>query len=691
MKKGFIELDIDKGLLFGLAGNGKTSALAVLLGLSPPDIRCSTPLMRRPITVIFMSVNKKMEWKERTPEQVRDIIAEVIRSRDPRQQAVVQIDASPASPDQQPSPTTASQSPQPTPEKTSSSTSQAAAKTTPSSEKKPTDRGQPEVGGDLASLLQSTEVDEGFVSLINSAPPSTEPILRVKQVVMVDSGGQLELLETLPVFLNGASKFAYVFKANESLDKRAMIRYFKDGKLVWEYEAPQTNEAIMKQCIRTMRSLNFKNPDIPSAKMLFLATHRDMVPAGKLPGVLESLHKRLRKILLPQFKEQLIYCNEEGEDFIFTMNAAQPDDEDRECGQAIRECLSKSEGREPVKVPLRWYSLYHRLLEVMNGLGKKVLPREQCWQVAESMDIDDESCEEALNFFNGLNVLFYYPTILPNLVFIDPQILLDKVSEVVDECHCMRQGKKLEPMVGEKLKFRNYGQVTEKFLSKFKTHYEPPLFTPKELITLMKGLLVLADMSEDTYFMPCLLRVVTSEVVRKHQVSGEKALAIHFPKSGPLMGMYCSTVAYLLSPNNTYPSAWEVVLNDMGNPDCLNRNVIKFSIPQKAGSISLIDHFTHFEIHVCTHPKKEAELWKLAHDAIFAGMKKAGKTIGYTNNTPVPAIICPTHSATPHPATPHPATVDGTVWTCSETTEVFGDVPPENTIPWLSLCDTHSE
>ena len=684
MKKGHIELDIDKGLLFGLAGTGKTSALDVLLKKYLQKLRCSTSLMRRPITVMFMSVDDKMDWKEWSKEKIKEIIAEIIRSRDPKQQAVAQSDASPASPDQQPSP---SQSPQPTPEKTSSSTS-AAGKTTPSSEKKPTDRGQPEAGGDLASLLQSTEVDEGFVSLINSAPPSTEPILRVKQVMISDSGGQLALLEMLPVFLNGASKFVYVFKAHESLDKRAMIQYFKDGKLVWEYEAPQTNEAYIKQCIRTMRSLNAKNPNIPPAKMLFLATHRDMVPAGKLPGVLESLHKRLKKILLPQFKEQLIYCNEKAEDFIFTMNAAMPDDEDRKCGQAIRECLSKSEGKEPVKMPLRWHALYHRLLEVMNGLGKKVLPLDQCRQVAESMQIDDESCEEALNFFNGLNMLFYFPAILPDLVFIDPQMLLDKLSEVVDECNCMRQGEKQVPMVGEKLKFRDYGQVTEKFLGTFKTHYEPPLFTPKELITLLKGLLVLAHMSEDTYFMPCLLRVVTSEVVEKCRVSGKKALAIHFPDSGPLMGVYCSTVAYLLSPNNTHPSTWKVVENEAGNPVCLHRNVIKFMIPTMAGSISLIDHFTHFEVHVHTHPKKAAELWKLAHDGVFAGMKKAGKTIGYIDNTPVSAMVCPAHSATPHAAT-----VDSSkcVWTCSETSEEFGDVPPEDTIPWLPGCDTHSE
>ena len=676
MKLGFIDFDIDKGLLFGIAGSGKTSTLAVLLGLSPPDIRCSTPLMRRPITVMFMSVNDKMEWQERTIEQMQGIVAEVIGSRVPKQQAVAQSDASPASPNQQPSPTTASQSPQPTPEKTTS-----AEKAIPSSEKMSTERGHPEAGGDLTSLLQSTEVDEGFVSLVNSAPPSTEPILRVKQVLMLDSGGQLAFLEMLSVFLNGASKFAYIFKANESLDARAKIQYFKDNKLVWEYPAPQTNEEILKLCLCTMRSLSAKNPHIPPSKMLFLATHRDMVPYEKLPGVLESLQERMRKILLPRFKEQIIFCNEKAEDFIFTMNAAKPEDEDRECGKAIRECLSKSEGKEPVKVPMRWHTLYQKLLEVMNGLGKKVLSREQCQQVAESMQIDDESCEEALNFFNGLNMLFYFPAILPNLVFVDPQMLLDKLSEVVDECYCMRQGNKLEPMVGEKLKFRDYGQVTEKFLSEFNMHYEPPLFTPKELITLLKGLLVLADMSEDTYFMPCLLRVVTSEVVKKHRVSGEKAMAIHFPDSGPLMGVYCSTVAYLLSPNNTHPSTWKVAENEAGNPEFLHRNVIHFTIPKMTGAVSLIDHFTHFEIHVSTLPKKAAQLWKVVHEAVFTGMKKAGKTIGYTDNTPVPAIVCPAH-----PDTPHPATVDEDgAWSCSLTPQKYGQLE-EDTIPWLSVC-----
>ena len=526
MKRGHIELDIDKVVMFGIAGSGKTCALAVMLGDDPPDVTCSTPLMKRPVKVLFMDVDKKLHWKIKTLQEVNESIAEIIRSRMPKQAAEALVSsASPASPSQEPPHSTSDQSFQPTPEETATTTSEAA------------------------------------------------------------------------------------------------------------------------------REI----PTLPKKK-----------PTGTVQSAAEgSLNSN------------------------FTMNAAKPGKKDQECAEAIRRCLSKErEGRKGVKVPLRWYALYQKLLQVVVGLGKKVLPREQCGLVAESMEIDEQSCEEALQFFNRLNMLFYFPDILPNLVFMDPQMLLDKVTELVEENYRMSQEKKDQPFCPiqrEEMKFRDHGQVTEKFLSKFDSHYEKPLFTPKELITLLRGLLVFADLSEDVYFMPCLLQVKTPEVVAQYQVSGEKALALHFPDSGPLLGMFCSTVAYLLSSENAHPCPWQVVQDEAGTPECLNRNVIQFTIPNVMGTVSLIDHFTHFEIHIHTLPKKAAELWKVAHNAVFAGLKKAGKTLGYTNNTPVPAIVCPAHLATPHPAT-----VEEGGWKCSKMAHIFGSIS-EDTIPWWSVCSTHSE
>ena len=685
--KGHVELHIDKVVMYGIAGSGKTSALAAMLGRDPLTIRCSTPLMKRPVNVRFMCVDDKTEWKVRTVKQMCNTVAEVMRSRMPEQKVEAQSGASPASPSQQPSHTTlSSQSLQPISKKTNTSTPKAAEKSKPSSEKKSPDREQSEAEVSLDSLLQSSEVDEEFVSLINSAPPSPEPILRLIQTLVLDSGGQPQFHELMSVFLNGATEFVYVFKVNESLDAKSVIRYFKEDTLVYEFTASQTNEETLKQCTRSMSSLTAQNPDIPPPNLLFLATHPDLVAVEKLPGVLDTLHKKLKEILLPKFKDQIIF--KEGEDFIFTLNAAKPGKKDKECAEAIRGCLSGDrEGkRVVVKVPLRWHALYYKLVEVSEGLGKKVLSREQCGRVAGSIRIDEGSCEEALNFFNRLNMLFYFPDILAELVFIDPQIVLDKVTELVEESYRMSQGKKnqpLRPIHGDRLKFRDYGQVTEKFLTKFESHYEAPLFTPKELVTLLKGLMVFADLSEDVYFMPCLLQVVSSVVVARYRVSDEKALAVHFPKSGPLMGMFCCTVAYLLSPDNAH---WEVVKNEAGTPICLNRNVIQFTVPKVAGTVSLIDHFTHFEIHVNTLPTKVAQLWQQVRDAVFAGMKEAGKTLGYVNNSPVSAIVCPAHLTTPHPATVE----DDGAWTCSVTPQEFGIVS-EGTIPWKTIRNTHSE
>ena len=673
MKRGHIELDIDKVVMFGIAGSGKTCLLAVMLGDDPPDVTCSTPLMKRPVEVLFMDVDKKLRWKIKTLQEVNESIAEIIRSRMPKQEAEALVSsASPASP---------------IPESTTT-TSEASREIPTLPKKKPTGTFQSKAEGSLDYVLQSTDMDKEFVSLINTSPPSSEPILRLRQVLVLDSGGQPHFHELISVFLNGASDFVYVFKVHESLDMRSMIRYFKEGKLVFQFQATQTNEETLKQCTRTMTSLTAKNKDIPPPRLLFVATHPDMVEEGELPRKLEALHKRLKEILLPQFKDQIVYCNKKGVEFIFTLNAAKPMKKDQECAEAIRRCLSvEREGRKGVKVPLRWYALYQKLLQVVEGLWKKVLPREQCGSVAESMEIEDESCEEALQFFNRLNMLFYFPHILPDLVFMDPQMLLDKVTELVEESYRMSQAKEdqpLCPMQGEQLKFRDYGQVTEEFLSKFDSHYEKPLFTPKELITLLRGLLVFADLSEDVYFMPCLLQVKTPEVVAQYQVSGKQALVLHFPDSGPLLGMFPSTVAYLLSSENAYPCPWQVVQDEAGTPECLNRNVIQFTIPNVMGTVSLIDHFTHFEIHIHTLPRKAVQLWKVAHDAVFAGLKKARKTLGYTDNTPISAIVCPAHLAT------HPATVEEGSWTCSKMAHIFGSIS-EDTIPWWSVCSTHSE
>ncbi|CAI8008934.1 hypothetical protein GBAR_LOCUS6076 [Geodia barretti] len=74
-------------------------------------------------------------------------------------------------------------------------------------------------------------------------------------------------------------------------------------------------------------------------------------------------------------------------------------------------------------------------------------------------------------------MLFYFPDILPQLVFMEPQMLRDKARSWCETYH-MRQGKKGVPR--EKLRFRDHGASDGKVSgASSESHYEPPLFTPK--------------------------------------------------------------------------------------------------------------------------------------------------------------------------------------------------------------------
>ena len=157
---------------------------------------------------------------------------------------------------------------------------------------------------------------------------------------------------------------------------------------------------------------------------------------------------------------------------------------------------------------------------------------------------------------------------------------------------------------------------------------------------------------------------------------------ISFPHGGPQIGIFCSTVSFLLSTENTSPCPWKI-LEDSGNPECLKRNVILFTVEGFPGGVALIEEWTYFEVHVDTDLDLEGRLWQLVYEAVFNGLAKAAKIHHYsdTDNNPQATIICPNN----HLSTPHPATINCEgKWTCTKYPMCFGQVSAE-TIPWLCL------
>ena len=712
MRYGHIETSIAKVLLFGIAGSGKTSATAIMMGEDPPSVHSSTPLMVRPVHVITVLIEELTKWEKKTPEEVRKIIAEIIRSRvsysesrELQRTYSESRELPPTCSESQESRQTYSESREL--RQTYSESQQKGSKSqrtyqpkrpllkqVQQKEGQPLFLTLPKPKPEFDSVLESAIKEVDFLPLVQNCDPPSEPILKQRWLYITDSGGQPEFHNMFSIFVQNTTACIFVFKMHEELDDCPPVAYYRNGNSLGPTcNSRMTNRQIFEQFIRTMRSFNSMKNEDTSLSIILLATHRDLVDVSKLPELLEERHKQLKAIVLPQFRDQLIYCDNQLKKFIFTMNAKHPEGRDRDTANEIRRVITEEcPGRE-MKIPLRWHRLDHLSRKIPDDLGRKVkvLSRDEYGKIARKLSIDDDSCEGALEFFNSLNTISYFPKALPDLVFLEPQILLDLLTKFVEKKYLPEQHNPVHAIKPKKctFPFHDFAQVTEEFLNNFKEHYHPPLFTSKKLAQLFEGLLIFGKLEDGVWFVPSILPFMKEEEVEQHRISKERALVINFPNGGPQNGIFCSTVSFLLSTDNTSPSKWEVLKDSCGKPKCLKRNVISFTLSSISGKVTLIEEWTHFEVHVKTSTCFEGHLWKLVYKAVFDGLKKAAETHHYTctgDIGPHPAIICPKQ----HTPTLHPATIDckeGTwMWRCTESQD-FGDQVPSQTIPWLScMC-----
>ena len=721
MRYGHIASSIAKVLLFGIAGSGKTSATAILMGKDPPSIRTSTPLMTRPVQVLTILIKELTKWEEKTPEEVLRIVAEIIRSRElPSEiQELAQTDSKSRETSSNLRETSSNLretssklqrthlSKPPRPKQVQPQEGQPLLPTQPlqetcsqpkspqSKQVHPKEGQAPKPKSQFDLALESVMKEDDLLSLVQHCNPPSEPILEQKWLYIIDSGGQPEFHDMLSIFMQKATACIFVCRMHDELDDYPPVDLYKDDSPIGAtHKSRLTNRQLFQRFMCTMQSFNFiKNEDHSPIilrsppSILLLATHRDLVKGGELPT---SLEDGLKTIVLPQFREQLIYCDAQLEKFIFTMNAKNPKDRDRKTADEIRKVIEENCPREEVDIPIRWYNLDHQSRRISDRLNRKVLSREEYGKIAKELHINKDSCEGALEFFNSLNTIFYLPKVLPDVVFLEPQILLNLLNELVAKKY--RADKHATKPKKSDIQFQDVAQVTEELLNEFEGHYHPPLFTAMKLAKLFEKLFIFGKLGGGKWFVPSILPSLKEEEVKqyckseegKHCESEKGALVIHFPDGGHQNGLFCSTASFLLSSDNTSPGPWKVLKDLYGQPKCLNRNIISFTVGDIPGKVTLIEELKHFEVHVNTR-----RLWKLVYKAVFNGLKTAAETHHYTytdNNSPQPAIICPEQH---HPA-PHPAAIDCKEgmwrWRCT-ISEEFGDEFPSANIPWLTcMC-----
>ena len=759
-KRGNTERLITKVTMVGTAGSGKSTSLETLTGEEPlaEGERESTPLLKRPVqTEVVFVEGKEVRWRKKTADEKKQYIARILRARaqklgQPATQPPTVVREKHNSPNAAESAASPQKSsPAATEETKASATASSTAATASGDQSSDT---APEVT--VESLLESSEVEEEFISLINIPGHSLETVFTETCVYIVDSGGQPEFVDAMTVFLGQTSACILVIDLSQPLDHRPNIGYYRGGRAVSKpYRSTRTNEENLKLSMRTMHTFVSKTKGDP-LKLLFLGTHRDKLHKC-LSETVGDKNKRLKNLIPKKFASQVIWATTEK--LIFEMNALKPDHLDKKTAERIRRYVLEQCKPIKVKLPVRWLAFEEKLRSIAERLGRMVMSRQECLKVAESLGLAENSFDLALDHLHKVSLVFYFRTILPKTVFVDPQVLLDKVSELVEFMFELREPEeedessddtkpeeKHKPNVGEKTtepletpsdasnasepasysasessevpsaageessetssdttastpedpspekelssgeaadvellppgwqEFMKFGRITKKFLEdrRFSSHYKEGVFSCDDLIHLLEELLVFARLwNEDgpeTWFMPSVLRHISASDMEK-RCSSAGALVVDFPDGGPQSGVFCSLMSHVLSPENHSPYSWKLHLSSQ-EPSCLHRDCIQFEVPKYPGSVTFVDRYEYFQVHVFTSKTREKELWGHVRKAVFGGIETVDETMGYSNNKPRPAIVCPRT----HTDRPHPAYIQDKEWICTSDTNVFGEL-----------------
>ena len=671
---------IDKVVLYGAAGTGKSSFMEIVVDNPPPAIRRSTPLAARPTSVF--QIDSTDSWTKLTPQQRRELLAKAMMhvdagkdkgedvSSDSDSISSYEEDIIIISSDEEEADTIIISSDEEeavvavntealTTEHLSSTQDPnprlhpiALPPTLPRAPRRSTSR------PDKNPLLQSIAACDHLVQMVEQCSRTGETITSYRKVIFVDSGGQPQFHEMLPAFLRRMTLYVFVLKLSEELAAKPVVEYYNSkGEVVGTpYQSAQTNEQLFQHCLRTLHThRTTSGSECKSSRIMIVGTHKDR-EGECIAETRTDKNKKLASLLLPAFKDEVIYSNLAENEFIFAVNAKDPQPQDKALVRDVQRLILSDCSPNPVKVPLSYYCLELVLEEASRTLGRGVLSIDECLEAASQLHFDKHTLDTALEFLDEISVLFYYPEVLEGVVFTDPQVLLDKATEPVEKIYSLRKATS-GSVSGEWQEFKDHALFTLTFLdhTAFQKHYVAGLFTPVELVKLFRRLLIIANFSSTKYFMPALLEVLEEDKVCEHRVPDDSpaaALALDFPLGGPRLGTFCTLTCFLVSPNNQFPYPWEIVLfPDSNIPACLYRNCIQFSIPGYPGIVSLIDTFTHFEIHVDTAKETCGELCHVVRRAIFAGLKKAHLTLGYDNCTPSPAVLCPCVDGSTHVAT----------------------------------------
>ena len=333
-------------------------------------------------------------------------------------------------------------------------------------------------------------------------------------IYVIDSGGHATFLDIAPVLLRYNSVNIFPLKLNKKLKEDKSEFYFKiKEKLISEpNERQMTHLQLIKSSFRSLTSTVRNPPDLPRPYVncphkipycLVLGIYLD-----KISDSHETIDEKDEVLLeeLEQYSEMRLDYRDYEDKIIYPINAVARGDVEAKMASEIRSRICQS--YIEAEIPARWFLFKLDLDHFQKTTNTMVVSKDECLRIGGALKMDCGDVKAALMYYHDLTVFLYFPDVLPNIVFLHPQPLFDKLSELISisfvEAAKYLREKNINLPSGAHKKMKTEGKFKRELLNRLSDGFTST-FTADHFLKLMEHVFIIAKINDDEYFLPIAL------------------------------------------------------------------------------------------------------------------------------------------------------------------------------------------
>ena len=256
-------------------------------------------------------------------------------------------------------------------------------------------------------------------------------------ISILDSGGQPQFADVSRAFIHGNMINVICTKLTETLNKKPQFYYSLNGKLLNQPSELQMNSLqLIEHFVRSI--LLSKDVIVTKGKkslplFMIIGTYYDKIKGAK-KGLYETLEFKNEQLLstLSEFHDHFIFYNEDPKKLIFPV--------DNLCwwnGKKISSSLRQhimSYQKDigiAAPIPVRWYMFELCLKNESSQEKHGMISLKSCHGIGVSLGMEENDVVKCLSHLHTMALFLFFPIVLRNVIFTNPQYLLDLLSALI--------------------------------------------------------------------------------------------------------------------------------------------------------------------------------------------------------------------------------------------------------------------